>query len=78
MSQPETDSLAARVRALENDKVELEIRIAYQDQLLKDLDTVVREFSGRVESLETQLAQAREALESMREAGPANDPPPHY
>ena len=58
---------------------ELEVRISYQNQLLSDLDAVLREFAGRVESLERELEQLREAMSAdPGETGPHNDPPPHY
>ena len=78
MSQPESQALEQRVAALEDKNVDLEVRLSYQDKLIVELDTVLREFALRVERLEAELAHAREALEGMREAGPANDPPPHY
>ena len=78
MSQSGSQALERRVAALEHKNVDLEVQISYQDKLIVELDTVLREFSRRVECLESELSQAREALEGMREAGPANDPPPHY
>lgn len=69
---------AARLAALEAANVELEVRIAYQDKLIAELDAVVREFAGKVEAIRGDLSEARRTLEGMRETGPANDPPPHY
>ena len=57
---------------------ELEIRIAYQDRLLANLDLVVREFAGRVEALEREMRTLRVDLGSGQETGPADEPPPHY
>ena len=57
--------------------VDLEVRAAFQDKLLTELDEVVREFSARVESLES-LVKDLQASANAAPIGPANDPPPHY
>jgi uncharacterized coiled-coil protein SlyX len=54
---------------------ELEIRVAYQDQVIAALDEVVRDFAARVVELERRLRE-REAAETP--VGPQNEPPPHY
>jgi len=59
--------------------VELEVRITYQDELIKDLDEVVRSFANRVEFLERELGQLKASLASQPDPmGPADEPPPHY
>lgn len=55
----------------------LEVRIAYQTDLCKQLDEVVREFADRVERLEFQLKELKESIH-QDPIGPHNDPPPHY
>lgn len=55
---------------------ELEVRIAYQDDVIRQLDEVVRDFAARVEVLERRVAELA-AVESD-EVGPAQDLPPHY
>ncbi|MCA9635745.1 MAG: SlyX family protein [Myxococcales bacterium] len=62
------DPSADRVRALEERLVDLEVRFAFQQQTLEDLDVVVREFAGRVEALERDLAE-------LRALAPAAAPP---
>ena len=58
---------------------DLEVRVAYQDKVILDLDEVVRTFTKRVEALETELAHQRELLaERVLPIGPADQPPPHY
>ncbi len=57
--------------------VDLEARAAYQDKLIEELDGVVREFSTRVERLETLVKDLKESLDAPP-SGPAHDPPPHY
>jgi uncharacterized coiled-coil protein SlyX len=57
---------------------DLEIRFAYQSQVIATLDEVVREFATRVEQLERQLA----ALGGTGGGGGApvgsDERPPHY
>ncbi len=57
--------------------VELEARAAYQDELVAQLDEVLREFAARVETLEWQVRELKAAA-SSGPVGPADDPPPHY
>ena len=57
--------------------VDLEFRTAYQDKLIADLDEVIREFSARVERLESMLNDLKDS-ENAHPSGPADDPPPHY
>jgi SlyX protein len=59
--------------------VDLEVRIAYQDRVIADLDALVRGFATRLDTAERELRQLREALRSPElPGGPANEPPPHY
>lgn len=55
----------------------LEVRIAYQNDLCKQLDEVVREFADRVERLEFQLEELKTSIH-QDPIGPHHDPPPHY
>jgi len=57
--------------------VDLEVRAAFQDKLIADLDEVLREFARRVESLETQIKDLKDSSNAAP-IGPPNDPPPHY
>ena len=63
--------------SLEERIVELESRAAYQDKLIEDLDEVIREFSNRVENLESQLKDLK-ASANAAQISPGDDPPPHY
>jgi uncharacterized coiled-coil protein SlyX len=59
--------------------VDLEVRIAYQDRVIADLDSLVRGFATRLDTAERELRQLREALRSPElPGGPPNEPPPHY
>lgn len=58
---------------------ELEIRLAFQDNLIAELDGFVRALSQRLEKAERELAEMKAAVRSPAVAiGPADDPPPHY
>ncbi|MBT8495810.1 MAG: SlyX family protein [Deltaproteobacteria bacterium] len=57
--------------------VELEVRIAYQDKLIADLDEVIRTFARRVEVLERRVDELSDSLHADP-VGPADEPPPHY
>lgn len=58
---------------------DLEIKLAYQDQLLHALDALVRTFGARLDETERELKTLRDSLASPeRPLGPQNEPPPHY
>lgn len=58
---------------------ELEIKLAFQDKLIRDLDALVRAFGDRLDKTERELAQLREALRSPElPLGAPNEKPPHY
>ena len=63
--------------SLEERIVDLEVRAAYQDKLVAELDEVIREFSARVEGLESQLKELKDSANAAP-IGPPDDPPPHY
>lgn len=58
------DPNAPSREALERRIVDLEVRAAFQTQTIELLDEVVREFAGRVESLERALGELRMQLNS--------------
>ncbi len=64
---------------MEDRIVELEVRVAYQDKVIADLDEVIRAFTLRVEALERELAELKHSVkEGSPDIGPADDKPPHY
>ena len=63
--------------SLEQRIVDLEIRGSYQDKVTGELDEVLREFSKRVERLESLVKDLKESM-TAHPSGPADDPPPHY
>ena len=62
--------------ALGENLTDLEVRVAYQDKIIADLDDVVRTLYSRVEKLEKELRELREGATPA--IGPAAEPPPHY
>lgn len=59
--------------------VELEVRLAYQDKIIADLDEVVQSFASRVEQLERELELLKETVkEGVPDVGPQDEKPPHY
>lgn len=58
---------------------DLEVKLAFQDKLIRELDALVRTFGDRLDKTERELKQLRESIRSPEGAlGPANEPPPHY
>ncbi len=58
--------------------IDLEVRIAFQNQTITELDKLVRTLFGRMEALEKELVELRRGGDAGQPIGPANDPPPHY
>ena len=56
-----------------------EVRLAFQDKLIRELDALVRVFGDRLDKTERELAELKQAIRSPETPmGPANEPPPHY
>ncbi len=70
MSDP--DDPGARLDALE-------MRVAYQDQTIEDLNQTIIDQWKQIESLKRQLAELLDRVQEV-EGGPAapERPPPHY
>jgi uncharacterized coiled-coil protein SlyX len=59
--------------------IDLEVKLAYQDRLIKDLDELVRQFGTRLDTMGRELETLKQSLQSPEVSmGPANDKPPHY
>lgn len=58
--------------------LDLDVKLAYQDRLIRELDALVREFGDRLAKAERELAELRQAMPPPLPLGPINDPPPHY
>jgi SlyX protein len=64
---------------MEDRLVELEIRVAYQDKIIAELEAVVREFANRTVELERELTELRATVHAaVPEPGPHDEEPPHY
>lgn len=62
--------------------IDLETRLAHQDQLLHELNDVVTGQQRKIMQLEELCKALIERIQTMGEGGPAGDPaderPPHY
>ncbi|MBF9196829.1 SlyX family protein [Microvirga terrestris] len=70
----EPDSVNARIEALE-------IRIAYQDQVIEDLNQTVIDQWKKIDVLRRQLNEVLDRVQEVADsAGPRSPepPPPHY
>ena len=65
---------------LREQMVDLEVKLAYQERLIRDLDALVREFGSRLDKTTRELEQLKQSVRNGGEVplGPANEPPPHY
>ncbi|HEX4451790.1 MAG TPA: SlyX family protein [Kofleriaceae bacterium] len=58
---------------------DLEIKLAYQDQLIRELDALVRSFGDKLDLARRELETLKQSLRSPETPiGPASDKPPHY
>ena len=59
--------------------VDLEIKLAYQEHLIRELDALVRAFGAKLDDTNRELRELKQAIRSPEgPAGAANEPPPHY
>jgi len=58
--------------------LDLDVKLAFQERLIRELDALVREFGDRLDKAERELAQLRQALPPPVALGPIHEPPPHY
>lgn len=59
--------------------IELEIKVAQQDDLLDTLNRTVYRQQKKIDELEALCAALARALKELREtAAPVNEKPPHY
>ena len=65
---------------LVNERIEdLEVKLAFQDKLIRELDALVRTFGDKLDATERELKAIKESLRSPENPlGPTNEPPPHY
>ena len=61
--------------------VDIEIKLAHQEDLVDSLNQTVYQQARRIDQLETMVQQLAEHLRTLREVGqlnPVNERPPHY
>lgn len=59
--------------------IDLEVKLAFQDRLIRELDALVRDFATRLDTAEKKLAELEQSVRGGEPPlGPSNDPPPHY
>jgi SlyX protein len=60
--------------------VDIEIKLAHQEDLVETLNRTVYEQGRRIDQLETMVKQLAERLRTLQDAGqqPLNERPPHY
>lgn len=62
-----------------NDRIEtLETRMAHQEKIIADLSDMVTAQWRKIETLERQIRQLNEEMQTMDGAGVPVDKPPHY
>lgn len=57
---------------------DLEVKIAFLESTIDDLNDVLRTFADRVVKLESELKTLRETLDLERNVEGGHQPPPHY
>jgi uncharacterized coiled-coil protein SlyX len=58
---------------------ELEIKLVYQEHVIRELDALVRTFGARLDEATRELKELKQSIRSPETPmGPANEPPPHY
>jgi SlyX protein len=60
--------------------INIEIKVAHQENLVESLNQTIYEQGRRIDQLETMVAKLAEHLRTLRDAGqgPVNERPPHY
>ena len=59
--------------------MDLEIKLAYQDRLIRELDALVRTFGTRLDEALRELRELKKSIASPEvPVGAANEKPPHY
>lgn len=59
---------------------DLEVKLAYQERLIGELDTLVRTFGTKLDEAMREIKALKESMRTGGEApiGPATEKPPHY
>ena len=64
----------------DNRFIDIEIKVAHQENLVDSLNQTVYEQGRRIDQLEAMVAKLAEHVRGLRDAGqgPLNEKPPHY
>jgi SlyX protein len=64
----------------ENRFIDIEIKLADQENLVDALNRTIYEQGRRIDQLEAMMAKLAEHIRTVRDAGqgPVNEKPPHY
>ncbi len=59
---------------------DIEVKLAYQERLIGELDSLVRTFGGKLDEAMREIKSLKDSLRSGGEpaVGPATEKPPHY
>lgn len=59
--------------------IDIDVKLAFQERLIGELDALVRGFAEKLDEVQRELNQLKQALVSPASPlGGANEPPPHY
>jgi SlyX protein len=60
--------------------VDIEIKLAHQEDMVEELNQVIYQQSRRIDQLEAMVSQLGEHIRNTAQSGqhPVNEPPPHY
>jgi SlyX protein len=60
--------------------IDIEIKLAHQENLVESLNQTIYEQGRRIDQLESLVAKLAEHIRALRDAGqgPLNERPPHY
>jgi len=59
--------------------IDIEVKLAYQERLIRDLDAYVRELGTKLDTAARELETLKQTLRSGEiPLGGANEKPPHY
>jgi uncharacterized coiled-coil protein SlyX len=73
-SEPQGEQVPSGYNARMADVIDLEIKLAYQDKLIRELDVYVRQLGERLDEALRDIKQLKASLEPAK----TNEPPPHY
>jgi uncharacterized coiled-coil protein SlyX len=65
-------------RRMESRLTDLEVRYAYLERAVSDLDKIAVELRCHIEKLQREFSTFRDVVLEVPQASPANEKPPHY